>query len=159
MSSVGYSLLAAWSAAIVMLGVTTPPKSISAAVFRQPALRGLGHYAYGLYVIHHILLFFIPKSFHPPSWPNGIVGSALPKLALFSALMTLLSVAIAMVSWRFLESPFLSLKRYFVTRADRPIATHQLAFRPFPPSNPVTKPRIAFKFPRRASRKRTREPM
>jgi peptidoglycan/LPS O-acetylase OafA/YrhL len=72
-------------------------------------LRGTGRIAYGLYVIHYPVSWALAR----PSIAHR-VGLAAP------ALYLLLTVGIAQVSWRYLESPFLALKDRLSGRAKQP---------------------------------------
>jgi peptidoglycan/LPS O-acetylase OafA/YrhL len=92
----------------ILLVLTRPAAHLSRAM-RWPWLRGTGRIAYGLYVIHYPVSWALAR----PSIAHR-VGLAAPVLYL------LLTVGIAQLSWRYLESPFLALKDRFSGRAERP---------------------------------------
>jgi peptidoglycan/LPS O-acetylase OafA/YrhL len=75
------------------------PASVGARVLRSPGLRAAGRISYGLYVIHY------PVSWTLARLPMFRLGGVVALLAYFG-----LTVALAMLSWRFIERPFLALK-------------------------------------------------
>ncbi len=108
----GYLLLAVLFAGILAVAVAAPPGSRGARWLAAPALVFFGRYSYGLYVLHHPLLFL------KPSWLayEGTLG-----WLLFVAGGIGVSVLLALLSWRFLEKPFLDLKDRFPYRS-RPVS-------------------------------------
>ena len=89
------SVLMLWSAA-------------GAVALRQPVLVSLGRMSYGLYVFHMVGLVAAGWVF-----PEYSVSRALSGLAL--------TVLLAAISYRWLETPFLRLKQRFTYVASRPI--------------------------------------
>ena len=81
--------------------------SRSLAILRGRRLCGLGTISYGLYLYHNILLGLVHKRFGRPNLSVGLTFAALAATLL-----------LAMVSWRFVEKPILTLKGRF--RYDRP---------------------------------------
>lgn len=83
------------------------------AAFEHPALRFLGKYSYGIYVLHHPLVIYLGRSrVAAGEWPT-LWGSQMPGQLAVIALGSGLSIAAALVSWKLLESPLLGLKRRF----------------------------------------------
>jgi peptidoglycan/LPS O-acetylase OafA/YrhL len=105
----GYSLLAVLFAGVLALALEGRARWLAA-----PWLVFFGRYSYGLYVLHHPLLFLKPE------W---LSYGSLPGWLLFVAGATGVTVALALLSWYFWEKPFLDLKDRFpyasAPRADR----------------------------------------
>ncbi len=105
---VGYSTIALASASLMTLSLTSV--RIGAAINR-PVLRWLGRYSYGIYVLHlPFMMLFLHLQF-----VNRIEGLSLSvfwKLGVV-VLSEGLSIGLAFLSFKFYESRFLRLKRYF----------------------------------------------
>lgn len=74
-----------------------------ASVLRSRVTRALGRYAYGLYVVHYPLLFWVQFWGTPQTIPGQVVRVGLGFV---------LSLLIAIPLWHFFERPILSLKRF-----------------------------------------------
>jgi len=75
-------------------------------------LIGLGTISYGLYILHQFappILMAVLRTCHLPRW----LGQSLPIRVL---LLSLITIALAWVSWQVLEQPIQSLKRHFPYR-------------------------------------------
>jgi peptidoglycan/LPS O-acetylase OafA/YrhL len=110
-NSIGYTTLAAAFAALI--GWALQPKSLGEAFFQLAPLRWFGRYSYGIYVIHFIvwntrIFGTYPRLLIDERWHSKTLGVALGGLP---ALVVTLSLA--WLSYRFYESPFLRLKKYF----------------------------------------------
>lgn len=97
-SVAGQLLLALFFAAVLALAL---PESRGGRWLAAPFLVFFGRYSYGLYVIHHPLLFLKPE---------GLSYSRLPGWLLFVAAGIAVSVALSLLSWHLWEKPFLDLK-------------------------------------------------
>jgi peptidoglycan/LPS O-acetylase OafA/YrhL len=87
-------------------------RGMAAVFFESPALRWLGKYSYGIYVYHHALkpvwIAFL--------WDRLIVpaaGTGWGATLLYTAAATVLSLALAWLSWHLFEARILALKKYF----------------------------------------------
>jgi peptidoglycan/LPS O-acetylase OafA/YrhL len=102
---VGYPLIALSCTAIVfaMLGMRMHGR----------ALQYLGKISYWLYV-YHLTSIKIADRFLDVHW--GIAGIALRVMAALG-----ITIVVSAVSYRFLETPFLNLKRRFTHLASRPV--------------------------------------
>ncbi len=90
-----------------------PVTSGWARLLTQPALQLFGRISYGLYVFHHLLIFFLrDRGVQVNAFPR-MLGSQLPGQALLLLLATTLSLALALLSWQLLEEPLLRLKHLF----------------------------------------------
>jgi peptidoglycan/LPS O-acetylase OafA/YrhL len=108
----GYFLLAVLFAGAVALAVAAPPGSRGSRWLAAPVLIFFGRYSYALYVLHHPLLFLKPPWLTYDAVP-AVLGSRLPGWLLFVSAGIGVSVALALLSWRFWEKPFLDLKERF----------------------------------------------
>jgi peptidoglycan/LPS O-acetylase OafA/YrhL len=72
-------------------------------------LREIGRVSYSLYVVH------LPLMNACIAWAGGRPSAPVPAIHrfLFVAVSMLLSVGLALLTWRFIERPFLELKRFF----------------------------------------------
>ena len=103
---VGYPAMAIGAALIFVsvLGVSRVPVS----------LRYLGKISYGLYVFHRLALYCVVKGLR--DYPHTLF-----KFVVFWCMGLALTIAMAAVSYRFYESPFLRLKERFAYVKSRPL--------------------------------------
>ncbi len=106
---IGYSLLALVSASLIAMAIS--PSSRAVRVLGSPLLRSLGRYSYGIYVLHQMVATALEDRF------GGSLRSSIPSKALLHlvllALVLAFTIPLAMLSYHFLERPFLRLKRFF----------------------------------------------
>jgi peptidoglycan/LPS O-acetylase OafA/YrhL len=108
LESIGFTTIAAASAAILILSLTSPRFEGAANL---PVLRWLGKYSYGIYVLHLPAVLCLMNSplgagflrSHP-----GAIWGLIPSLA-----GETVGIGLAYLSFRFYESRFLRLKRFF----------------------------------------------
>jgi peptidoglycan/LPS O-acetylase OafA/YrhL len=100
-STVGYSWLAAFYASLLLLVIAEPGR-VAQRIFGNRVLRGLGTYAYALYIMHAGVNGL---------WHAALRGEGRQVHDLFSLCITIFSivtaVALAAISWRFLEAPLM----------------------------------------------------
>jgi len=108
--TIGYSLVCASFASVILLAVLGPPTSRYARVLRSRFLLVLGTYSYGLYVLHVIVRAALVRAV---GTPFAIGGSQLPWQFGFLMLCTGVTLVLALVSWHVLEKRFLDLKKHF----------------------------------------------
>jgi peptidoglycan/LPS O-acetylase OafA/YrhL len=119
---VGYPALAIMFTALISLAVTAPSASLLARLLTHPALIFFGRLSYGLYVIHHIVIFFVRRrGFRVEKLPT-LFGSQLPGQALYMIVGGGFCVILALLSWHFFETHFLKLKARFASRVETPVA-------------------------------------
>lgn len=107
-ATVGFSFVGIGSAGTVALALR--PGSAATRLFQSRILRFMGEYSYGIYVFHYSVGFvmapvrsFIDTQLHVKAL--GVLCGAV--------VAALLSIALAWLSYRFYERPFLRLKRFF----------------------------------------------
>jgi peptidoglycan/LPS O-acetylase OafA/YrhL len=113
---VGFSVLAVFFGALLVLVLQAGQGDRLGRIFSSASLRMFGKYSYALYLFHLPLRAVIRDVLFAPDRYSTAFGTALRGQLIQYVLSTLLTVAVAMLSWRFYEAPFLKLKRYFETR-------------------------------------------
>lgn len=109
--SVGFTFLAISFAALI--GCALRPESLAERIFQSVILRWFGRYSYGIYVLHFIfantfIFGRLPRIYLDAELHSKVLGVALGSIPTLA-----ISVVCAWFSYRFLETPFLRLKRYF----------------------------------------------
>jgi peptidoglycan/LPS O-acetylase OafA/YrhL len=99
---------------------------IAASHYRRPLLHKflttrplllMGKLSYGMYV-YHLVIYFAMASFYRHILEGRLhLGQSIPLAIVFLALTICLTTAIAMFSFRYIETPFLKLKRFFPSPA------------------------------------------
>ena len=114
----GYSILGivfAWLVAVTVLPVHRDQRWQRALSWTP--LRALGTYSYGIYVFHMPLNLFVGLPIMNRIAPDG---AGLLLTSAYMAVMGLVTLLVAVVSFYLLERPFLSLKKFFTpTQIDR----------------------------------------
>jgi peptidoglycan/LPS O-acetylase OafA/YrhL len=125
--TIGYGVLSIIFALIVLAAALadTQQRAIAwRAVLTSKPLRTLGKYSYAMYLFQRPLHKLLGE---PIALKLGISVGSSPLMAfLYVAAMTLLTLALAMLSYRFIETPFLRLKGRFV--ADQPVEGKAASF-------------------------------
>jgi len=108
-------LLAASAAALTILLAATlaAPQSRAVALLESAPLRFLGKISYALYIVHLPLAYWAHETGALDGAGHGVVRDLAE-----CVVVTPLSLALATLSWRFIESPFLRLKSRLKTRAE-----------------------------------------
>jgi peptidoglycan/LPS O-acetylase OafA/YrhL len=116
MMEYGYTLAALFFAAMVALALA--PSQWYSRWCTAPWLRFLGRYSYGLYILHSVLPAFYGD------WLPGLLLKVTRNQTLANAALVVAEASIAlgaaMLSYHFLEQPFLRLKRYFPSFPAKP---------------------------------------
>ncbi len=104
----GYTVIALVSAAFLTLSLT---RTRFQAIVNRTFMRWLGKYSYGIYILHQPMIglvhSFTPTQNIEKAFPSPWVH------AFISVIAIMLAIAAAVLSFRFYESKFLRLKRFF----------------------------------------------
>lgn len=98
-------------AAVATEGTEAPLQRL----LRSRPLQALGRVSYGVYVVHYFVHLAALAWLAARPWGAALLAGR-AGYALYAALGAWASVALAEVSWRLVERPALSLKRFFVVR-------------------------------------------
>ena len=107
----GYSAVALAFASFLAAVVGGAPGALQ-AVFGHRVLTFFGRYSYGLYVVHFQITWELTRLVNDHGGMPEVWGSFLPAVAGFVVVATVLSVAVAWLSWHLYEKQFLKLKRF-----------------------------------------------
>jgi peptidoglycan/LPS O-acetylase OafA/YrhL len=108
-ATIGYSIIAACSASLVFLALQE--SSGVSRVFDHRVLRFFGRYSYGLYIYHGIYFVYLR---HLAGSIQKVVYSQPLAQMLDVTFGFGLSIALAMLSYHYVEAPILRLKSRFV---------------------------------------------
>jgi peptidoglycan/LPS O-acetylase OafA/YrhL len=110
--TLGFSVLTALFAALLVLALAARPGSVLFRVFSHPVMRTFGKYSYAIYLFHLPLRALLRDTVYGPDRFLTLFGSQIPGQLLFYVAATLLTLAAALASWHLFEKHFLKLKRY-----------------------------------------------
>jgi peptidoglycan/LPS O-acetylase OafA/YrhL len=113
--SVGFTGLALFFGALLVLTVNAPPRGLLGRAFAHPGLTLFGRYSYALYLFNLPVRVVLQHTLFTRHWLPRVAGSQLPEQVGFGLLMTGTTLAAALVSWHLYEKHFLKLKKYFPT--------------------------------------------
>jgi peptidoglycan/LPS O-acetylase OafA/YrhL len=121
-TTVGILVVAITSCALIA-SVLRSDRMLTTA-FEFPVLRFLGRYSYGLYVYHYTILG-LGTVYLTPVFLRVLHSHLFSALAT-SAIVALISIAVAWLSFRYFENPILGLKRHFQDDSPTPKLRRQL---------------------------------
>jgi peptidoglycan/LPS O-acetylase OafA/YrhL len=107
----GYGLLAFFFGGLLLLALSGHGSNFFRWLLSKAFFRWSGRYSYGLYVIHYPAYYLVEAyvyKFYPEQFSEAYVKAGIAVAGL------LITIPLALLSYRFLELPFLRLKRYFV---------------------------------------------
>jgi peptidoglycan/LPS O-acetylase OafA/YrhL len=108
MASFGYSVLAVLYASLLTLGLHE--QTLVARFLSLRVLRFYGRYSYGLYLWHYIFTVQVHRFI---SWMASVIPIPAAASLLSFAVVLLGATAVAVLSFRFIEEPFLRLKQRY----------------------------------------------
>ncbi|HET9156958.1 MAG TPA: acyltransferase [Myxococcaceae bacterium] len=106
------ALITVLLACLLVWALVSTPGSSAGRVFRHPGLAFLGTYSYGLYVYHHFFSYYLGTHRTEFALAQRLGSHGLAVLVQATTGIAL-SILVAMISYRWLEHPFLSLKDRF----------------------------------------------
>ncbi len=112
MNTLGTTLLAVLFGSLLVLGVTGKERSPLRFALDNGVMRTLGKYSYALYLCHGPAKSVAVQIYDPTTGPI-LLGSALPRMLPFVLLSSVMSLAIASLSWNLMEKRILKLKDRF----------------------------------------------
>jgi peptidoglycan/LPS O-acetylase OafA/YrhL len=101
-SSVRNEFIALISLLVIMAGLLRKP------ILENRVMNYLGQISYGIYVIHPLLLYVLTRLIKPADYMPNEVASVV-----IFATMTVLTIVLAGLSYKYFEMPFLRLKSRF----------------------------------------------
>ena len=110
---VGLSLLAAFFGGVVAAVVLAPPASTLSRIFSWRPLRALGKYSYAIYVIHFPVVQILVQRTDFASDISSWAGFQLPGIIAAGLVAFAITLALALLSWRLIETPYLNLRSRF----------------------------------------------
>ena len=124
--SLGFSALCIGFGALLTRVVLAAPDSFLARALTARGLVTHGTYSYAMYLVHVPLLRVVSKIGLPPQWSGSQRWPLLWVLG-YTAMLGVLTLAAAIVSWHLCEKHFLALKRHFPYGAGERRAMHDRA--------------------------------
>lgn len=93
--------------------ILSPPSGRINRLLSQPVMTWLGRYSYAIYLIHFpVVNLMLRHTTFYNSFPE-VFGSVVPRAIAFGMISTAITFALALLSWRLIESPFLKLRSKF----------------------------------------------
>ncbi|MEI9941030.1 MAG: acyltransferase [Pseudomonadota bacterium] len=108
-----FSIFALGFSALVVLAASDRPSTLR-RLFRNRVLRYLGKISFGVYLIHGMTILIAQTYLRDWLRQAGLSGMRLSAVVVGSALAA--TFLLAEISWRFLETPALRLRRFFLVR-------------------------------------------
>ncbi len=109
----GLSVIAVFFGSFLTGVILSPPSGRFNRLLSQPVMTWLGKYSYAIYLIHFPLVnLMLRHTTFYNSFPE-VFGSVVPRAIAFGVISTALSLALALLSWRLIETPFLKLRSRF----------------------------------------------
>ncbi len=112
-STFGFSALAFFFGSLVLLVITLRPGHVAARWLSGGTITALGRYSYAFYLFHPLLLGELRNRITERGPLPTVDGYLLPAMVVFALVGLAMSFGLSWLSWRIIEQPILSLKRYF----------------------------------------------
>jgi peptidoglycan/LPS O-acetylase OafA/YrhL len=107
--TIGFSLIGIGSASLIAMALH--PDSFAQCAFSLPVLRFFGKYSYGIYIVHYSVEGLLGTSPYSFFFKHLHIKSISGLLS--AGLILVISILLAVLSYRLFEVHFLKLKRYF----------------------------------------------
>ena len=120
--TVGYTVLAVFFGALLVVAIAAPARGRAGRVFTHPTLRFFGRYSYAMYIIHLPMTTVISMGVFAIEDVPTLFGSRLPGQIAFTATAVAATVLLSVASWHLFENHFLKLKDRVPYLAPRPVA-------------------------------------
>jgi hypothetical protein len=117
-NTLGFAVTALMCGGILLLAVNAPPSAGIRRLFEARGLLMLGKYSYAMYIFHGPAATLVKGVYDFDQAPL-VMGSALPLTAAYSLAASLVTLAVAWLSWNLFERHFLKLQRRFRTSVSR----------------------------------------
>lgn len=115
--TIGLTAIAIFFAAALVAAVSADASSRWGRFLRAPSLRTFGKYSYALYIFHPLVLGVLQANgWGAARFASLGVGVQIGVHLIFTAFATLVTLAVAWLSWNLMEKHFLKLKHRFSTR-------------------------------------------
>jgi peptidoglycan/LPS O-acetylase OafA/YrhL len=116
--TIGFTALGLTFVGLVAMTIAAAPGAIHRRLFETSILQFFGRYAYGLYVVHVLVLLVITDQIGQHAWMRDIYlrtafGSQIPASMLLVLTAGAVSVGVAWLSWHLFEKQILKLKAFF----------------------------------------------
>lgn len=112
-SVLGLSVIAVFFGSFLIGVILSPTSGRFKRILSQPVMTWLGKYSYAIYLIHFPLVnLMLRHTTFYNSFPE-VFGSVVPRAIAFGVICTAATLALALLSWRLIESPFLKLRSRF----------------------------------------------
>lgn len=112
----GFTAMGLLGAGLIITLITLPANSAAAIAFRNPVLAFVGRRSYAIYVLHVAIALWARTNITRNV--AAFTGSAAIGVLSAATVTFILSVAAATLTARFLEEPFLRLRKYFAVRRE-----------------------------------------
>jgi peptidoglycan/LPS O-acetylase OafA/YrhL len=112
-AGLGFSLVALLSGCLVVFAIALPRSHVFVRLLRARPLRRIGEVSYAMYILHFALLKILFLPLTPVDRLAPLLGSEAAVIVLRFTIVCVTTYALARLSWRYWERPFLALKRNF----------------------------------------------
>jgi peptidoglycan/LPS O-acetylase OafA/YrhL len=109
----GFTALAAMFGSLLLLTVTSAPGTILSRFFTHPLMRMFGRYSYAIYLFNQPVKYLLRDFVFNPNVNFVVLGSRVPAQLGFFVIATIITLALAWLSWHLFEKHFLKLKDLF----------------------------------------------
>lgn len=106
-----YTFIDLFFGCLLVYSLSAGKRGMMARIATNKILIFLGKYSYGLYVYHYVIYILLERKLQPHL--ASFTGGTFPAIILTGISAITLSLMISILSYRYLEHPFLKLKKFF----------------------------------------------